>query len=205
MKLFANIISTVFHPLLMVMYGMLLALSFTYLGIYSLELKMYLMIGVGLCTIIVPGLIIILMIKGGMAGDLELTNRRERVIPYLIFIASNMTCLLYLFKMQLPFWILAMFAGTCLSLFAALCINFAWKISIHTLGAGSLLGAIVGVARIQELNPCLLLIVVLIAAGLVATARMILDKHTPMQVYAGFLLGFVCTLAASFTSLTYIY
>jgi membrane-associated phospholipid phosphatase len=189
----------------MVMYGMLLALSFTYLDIYPLEMKLYLMVGICLCTIIVPGLIIILMIKNGIAADLELTNRRERALPYLVFITSNAVCLFYLFKMQLPFWILAMLTGACISLLAALCINFVWKISIHTMGAGSLLGAITGIARTQELNPCMLLAVAFVVAGLLATARMILDKHTPMQVYAGFLLGFACTMAVSCTDFVYIY
>ncbi|MDR1500717.1 MAG: phosphatase PAP2 family protein [Tannerellaceae bacterium] len=198
MKVFANIISAVFHPLLMVMYGMALALSFTYLDIYPAAVKMYLLAGVALCTIVVPGLILLLMIKGGMATDLELTNRHERAIPYLVFIASNMTCLFYLLKMQMPLWMLSMFGGVCLSLFVALFINFAWKISIHTLGAGSLFGAIMGVARTHALNPAWLLIAVVIAAGLLASSRMILGKHTPLQVYAGFLLGLACTFAASF-------
>jgi membrane-associated phospholipid phosphatase len=204
MKLFANIVSIVFHPLLMVTYGMLLALSFTYLGVYPLSLKLYLMAGVFLCTVVVPGLIIALMIKSGAADDMELTNRRERLMPYLLFITSNIVCLFYLLKMQLPYWLLSMFLGVCVALFAALCINFVWKISIHALGVGGLLGAIMGIARMQMMNPYGLLMAVLIAAGLVGTARIILNKHTPMQVYAGFLLGLASTLGVSLTRFIYL-
>jgi membrane-associated phospholipid phosphatase len=201
MKLFANIISVLFHPLLMVTYGMLLALSFTYLGIYPFALKMYLLGGVFLCSALIPGVLVLLMIKSGIAGDVELTDKRERLVPYLLFIASNAACLFYLFKMQLPYWMLLMFIGICVALLAALCINFFWKISIHALGIGGLFGAIMGVARVQMMNPYRLLIVFLIAAGLVCTARIILGKHTPMQVGAGFLLGFICTFGSSFTNL----
>ncbi|MDR1938421.1 MAG: phosphatase PAP2 family protein [Tannerellaceae bacterium] len=204
MKLFANIVSIVFHPLLMVTYGMLLALGFTYLGVYPLSLKLYLVGGVFLSTVVIPGIIITLMIKSGAADDMELTDRRERLIPYLLFIASNMVCFCYLFKMQLPFWILSMFMGVCVALFAALCINFVWKISIHALGIGGLFGAIMGIARMQMLNPYWLFIIVLIVAGLVGTARIILNKHTPMQVYAGFLLGLACTFGISLTSFIYL-
>jgi membrane-associated phospholipid phosphatase len=204
MKLFANIISIVFHPLLMVTYGMLLALSFTYLAIYPLTLKLCLMGVVFCCTVAAPGLIITLMVKSGVADDMELTNRRKRVIPYLLFITSNMTCFYYLFKMQFPFWILSMFIGVCVSLITALCINFVWKISIHALGVGGLLGAIMGVARIQMTNPYGLLILVIMVAGLVGTARIILEKHTPMQVYTGFLLGLICTFGTSFTNYIYL-
>ncbi|MDR2810363.1 MAG: phosphatase PAP2 family protein [Tannerellaceae bacterium] len=204
MKLFANIISILFHPLLMVTYGMLMALSFTYLNIYPLVLKLHLIGGVFLGTVVVPGTIILLMVKNGMADDMELTNRHKRMMPYLLFIASNMTCLFYLFKMQLPFWMLSMFMGVCVALFAALCINFVWKISIHTLGVGGLLGAVTGIARAQTANPYWLFIAVLIVAGLVGTSRIILNKHTPMQVYAGFLLGLICTFASSFTNFIYL-
>ena len=37
MRLFSNIISGMFHPLLMVTYGVVLALTFTYLAIYPAE------------------------------------------------------------------------------------------------------------------------------------------------------------------------
>jgi membrane-associated phospholipid phosphatase len=204
MKRFANIISIVFHPLLMVTYGMLLALNFTYLAIYPLALKLSLTGSIFFCTVAAPGSIITLMIKSGVTDDMELTNRRKRVIPYLLFIVSNVACLFYLYKMQLPFWILSMFMGVCVSLIAALCINFVWKISIHALGVGGLLGSIMGVARIQMTNPYELLILVVIIAGLVGTARIILEKHTPMQVYTGFLLGLICTFGASFTNYIYL-
>jgi membrane-associated phospholipid phosphatase len=204
MKRFANIISILFHPLLMVTYGMLMALSFTYLALYPLVVKLHLLAGVFLCTVAVPGGIILLMVRNGVADDMELTNRRERLMPYLLFIASNMICLFYLFKMQLPFWVLSMFMGICTALFAALCINFVWKISIHTLGIGGLFGAIAGIARAQMINPQWLFVAILLIAGLLGTSRIILGKHTPMQVYAGFLLGLACTFAASFTSLIYL-
>ena len=120
MKLFANIISVLFHPLLMVTYGMLLALSFTWLSIYPLTLKLYLLGVVFLCTVFIPGILVLLMVKSGIAGDMELTDKRERLMPYLLFITSNMACLFYLFKMQLPCWILFMFIGICTALFVAL-------------------------------------------------------------------------------------
>ncbi len=204
MKLFANIISVVFHPLLMATYGMLLALNYTFLALYPMPVKLYELGGVFLTTAVIPGLLVLLMVRSGAAGDLELTDKRERVVPYLIFITSNMVCLLYLYKMQMPFWILSMFIGICFALFIALCINFFWKISAHGLGVGGLLGAIMGVAQIQMINPYHLFIIVIIAAGLIGTSRIILEKHTPMQVYSGIGLGFLCTFGASFSSIIYL-
>jgi membrane-associated phospholipid phosphatase len=201
MKRFAHLISFVFHPLLMVTYGFSLALGYTYLAAYPSFLKLYMAGGVVLFTVLIPAAIVVLMVKGGIAKDLELSDRRERVIPYLTFIAGNMVCIYYMYRFHLPGWMLSIFTGACAALFASLFINFAWKISAHALGVGGLLGAIMGVAHIYLLNPYPLFITVILMAGLTGTARIILEKHTPMQVYAGFGLGFLCTFAASYMNL----
>lgn len=204
MRLFANIISIVFHPVLMVTYGVILALGHTYLAIYPMPMKLYLAGGAFLCTAVIPGLLVALMLKSDGDDDYELTDRRRRVIPYLIFITSNMICLFYLFKTQMPFWMLSMFIGVCLGLFIALCINFSWKISTHAMGIGGLLGAVMGVARMQMINPFWLFAIGFVAVGLTCTSRLILERHTPAQVYAGASLGFICTFGATFLNFIYL-
>ena len=205
MRLFSNIISGMFHPLLMVTYGIVLALSFTYLAIYPPAMKLLLTGGAFLSTAIIPGVFIFMMVKNGAASDMELSNKHERVVPYLIFITSVMVCAFYMYKMMLPFWFISLLLGTCIALIIALLINFFWKISAHAIGIGGLLGGIMGVARIHLINPYWAFIIVIILAGLIGTARLFLRKHTPMQVYAGFCLGFICTFVASFLSYIYLF
>ena len=173
--------------------------------------------GTFISTAIVPGLFIFLLVKNGAAGDIELSDRKERVVPYLIFITSILVCIFFLYKMLMPFWLLAMLIGcpwpasgamligACVALVIALCVNFAWKISAHAIGIGGLLGGIMGVARIHMINPYWAFIVVLIVAGLLGTSRIFLKRHTPMQVYAGFCLGFICTFVASLMSYIYLF
>ena len=48
-------------------------------------------------------------------------------------------------------------------------------------------------------------IAVLLIAGLLGTSRIFLKRHTPMQVYAGFSLGFMCTFVASMMSYIYLF
>lgn len=205
MKLFANIISGMFHPLLMVTYGIMLALSYTYLAVYPPTMKWLLIGGAFLSTAVIPGCFIFMMVKNGAANDIELSNRHERVVPYLIFITSVMLCAFYMYKMMLPFWFISLLLGACVALILALVINFFWKISAHALGIGGLLGGIMGVARIHLMNPYWAFIIVIIIAGLVGTSRIFLKRHTPMQVYAGFGLGFICTFVASFLSYIYLF
>lgn len=205
MKLFANITSFLFHPLLMITYGILLALTYTYLAIYPFSMKLLIAGGTFLSTAVVPGLFILLMVKSGAAVDVELSDRRERLVPYLIFITSILLCVFFLYKMLMPFWLLAMMIGACVALLLAIVVNFYWKISAHAIGIGGLLGGIMGVARIHLMNPYWSFIVVLLIAGFVGTSRIFLKRHTPMQVYAGFCLGFICTFVASLLSYIYLF
>ena len=101
MRLFSNIISGMFHPLLMVTYGVVLALTFTYLAIYPPAMKLLLAGGAFLSTAVIPGAFIFMMVKNGAAVDMELSDRHERVVPYLIFITSIMVCAFYMYKMML--------------------------------------------------------------------------------------------------------
>lgn len=205
MRLFSNIMSIVFHPLFMVTYGVLLALAFTFLAVYPMPMKLLIAGGTFLSTAFVPGLFIFLLVKNGGATDFALSNRKERVIPYLIFITSLLTCLFFLHRMLLPFWLIFLMIGVGVALLLALCINFVWKISAHGIGIGGLLGSIMGIAEINRINPYWLFIIVLLVAGFLGTSRLFLKRHTPMQVYAGFGLGFICTFAAAFTCYFYLF
>lgn len=205
MKTFSHIVSLLFHPLLMVTYGVALALAFTYLAIYPMNVKLAIVGGTFITTAVIPGLFILLLIKNGAATDVALTDRRERAVPYLIFITSLLVCLYYFHKMHMPFWLLSILLGACLALVAALCINFAWKISAHTIGIGGLLGGVMGISQIHAMNPFWGFILIIFAAGFVATARIYLKRHSPMQAYAGFALGFLSVFGAVSVSYMYLF
>lgn len=204
MRIFANIISVIFHPLLMISYGIIMALLYTYLVIYPVNLKLIMLGGAFVCTAVIPALFILLLKFSGSVSDLELTNRRERALPFLVMIFSVLVFIVFIRRMQVPFWLIALLIGTAVSLLLSMCVNFYWKISVHGLGIGGLIGAVMGIARIHMINAPWAFIGLILAAGLVATSRIILKKHTPMQVYAGISLGFICTFVASLFSYIYL-
>ena len=139
MRLFCNVLSALFHPLLMVTYSITLALTGTFLALYPLRMKLLIWGSTFLSTAVLPGLFIYLLIRCGAACDLELSKRRERALPYLIVILSVALCLYFLFRMMMPFWLIAILIGICVALLLALCINFVWKISAHMIGIGGLM------------------------------------------------------------------
>lgn len=204
MKLFANTISILFHPLLMITYGMIMVLLYTYLAIYPASMKLIIIGGSFVCTTVIPGLFILLLKFSGSVSDLELTNKNERVLPYLTMIFSILVYIFFIRRMQVPFWLISLMIGAAIALFLAMLVNFYWKISVHGVGIGGLIGAVMGIARIHMVNASWLFILLIIAAGLVATSRIVLKKHTPMQMYAGICLGFICTFVASLFSYIYL-
>ena len=78
-------------------------------------------------------------------------------------------------------------------------INTVWKISAHTVGLGGVLGTIMPLLVKYGDTDLFMPFVTLIAlSGLVASARLQLNAHTPGQVGAGFGLGLLVSGLAVF-------
>jgi membrane-associated phospholipid phosphatase len=189
MRQFANIISTMFHPLLMVTYGIILMVTFTYLRMLPPISKLIIVGQAFLVTSLLPALAIYFMVKKGIAKDYELTDRRERLLPYITIIAALLFYCVFLHKLR-AFWMF---------------INFFWKISAHTLGIGGMLGGIFAISRMFSINPFVGIMIILVVGGLVATSRIYLGKHTPAQTYCGFLLGCACVYVTFFLCLKFLF
>ena len=84
MKVAAKIISSVLHPLLMPVIGLLILFNTnSYINhTVPLELKKVVMLMVMLCTFIVPLLITLILVQRKIISSLEMENAKERIIPY---------------------------------------------------------------------------------------------------------------------------
>jgi len=71
-------------------------------------------------------------------------------------------------------------------------INVWWKISTHTAAIGGVAGALIIYSIAFAFNPLWWLSLIILLAGLVGTARMILRQHSLAQVVTGFFVGLVC-------------
>lgn len=68
------------------------------------------------------------------------------------------------------------------------------EISMHSAGAGGVIGALVAYSVLFMFNPVWWLCVTVLISGAVGTARMLLRQHSLAQVVAGTLVGVVCGL-----------
>lgn len=194
MKITAKIISTLFHPLWMPTVGLLIIFNTpTYLNYtISFELKRFITILMTLTTIVIPILFTLILLNKKSISSINMEQKKERNIPYLISIFLYFFTLYFLYKFPIPNLIYKFVIGAAISVTCAFIINLKWKISAHMIGIGGVIGALFCIAFLLNVNITVYLTLTLILAGLIGTSRLILNAHTPAQVYTGFLLGIIC-------------
>ena len=192
MKLLAHFISSVFQPLLMPIYSVLLLFVYTHFKFIYANQFFTLLIPTVLFTFLIPGVLIYMMLRVGIISDLSLLKRRDRFAPYAITMLSFGFLIYYFYNLGLPTWFLMMLVAPILTMIIATVITLWWKISANMFGVSSLIGGVMSISYfVEKSNPYFLFILLFGIAGMIGVSRLILRRHTPNQVYAGFLLGFV--------------
>lgn len=196
--MWAKWISGVFHPLVMPLATLVLVFALDpYLQALP-EVFMYMGVVVVVNTL-APAVSIYLLHRRGYLSDLDIRNRRERALPFMIVLAYfAMTYALLVLSpaLYIPLVYLDMWMGLMAAIGLALLITRWFKISMHMLAQGGVLGTVMAVQAIQlepawELNAVLVFI-----AGWVGFARIQMGVHRHIEVYTGYLLGFaVCFFA----------
>ncbi len=197
MKTTAKIISTVFHPTVMPILGLLIILNTESYINYALplELKKAILFLIGTSTFIIPLLIALLLLNRGLINSLEMETQKERTIPYVFTIAFYIFSLYMLNKAPIPPIIFKFIIGATLSVILAFIINIKWKISAHMIGIGGLIGALFCVSFLLDVYITPYIVFSLLVAGLIGSSRLILKAHTSLQIYIGLAVGIICQFA----------
>jgi len=192
MKTFYKAITLIFQPLLMPTFGMIILMNMTFfVGLPPLW-RWISIIGTFIFTAVLPAIPILVMLRKGEINDLFISKKEERTMPYLFSFLAYVFWSMFMWRtLQFPMFIVAMGIGSAISIITITIINLKWKISAHLGGIGGLTGAVFGVCYRMAINPLPFLIVILVISALVALARMELKAHTPAQVLAGFVVGFL--------------
>lgn len=146
-------------------------------------------------TFIFPAVWILMMKRLEMIDSLNMEQAKDRIIPF-VATATFYLWATWMFKssahMKIPSnaLIFYMMLGACLAISTAFFINIFTKVSLHTLGAGSLLGLILIMTRYSTYDLRLLLLSGVVIAGIIGTARLILNSHTEREVFMGYFIGF---------------
>lgn len=143
-------------------------------------------------TLLIPMVLMVGLRWSGMIKSLHFEEKSDRRTPFILVTFFYLLTTYFLMgKTELdPILWQGMGVITC-SVALLTGVTFFWKMSAHMTGIGGLL-AVLGVLGIYfpSLGLAYLLVVALILGGLVASARLYLDAHSPAEIYAGLLVGF---------------
>lgn len=195
----SNVISWVFVPLLMPVYGILLIFSLSFLTYAPFATKLVFTLIVFGANFVVPMLLVILLKKLGLINDIGLNGRKERLIPYIITIVCMAGTGLFLYIKMAPIWVAMFYEGGALAALINLIINFRWKISAHAAGIAGVVAMLIQVIKAGPSAEGMTWWIVgaIVTAGLLGSARIWLGRHTLMQVLAGTAVGFLSVWALS--------
>lgn len=201
-KQLATAFSYVFHPLMMSTYlfSIIVWLSpYNVLPVgFSTTGSAVLIALVWITTFLIPALSLFVLKMSGNITSLTLKNREERITPIIYTtVMYGVTTYLFGVKVELGPLISVLLAISTLLIGLTGLITLFWKISIHTLALGGLIGMLMAINQNTSIpNITVMLSALFVLSGVVASARLKLNAHSPIQVYSGFVLGVFVSFAS---------
>jgi len=160
-----------------------------------------------LYTAVIPMISVLLMVALNMVSSIMMEEKSERIGPLLLVMVLYFWVYYNLSNSNdVPTIFSTFLLGVVIALALAFVINVLDKISLHMVGMGGLVGMLMITMGLFGANGIVvggytvglgvLLIIGVVIAGLVGTARLALGAHDKVQIYAGYLVGFLSQLVA---------
>lgn len=187
-------------------FGVLLFQVPTVLGVdvFAATLRLSLLVLIFVGTFGVPALLIYYLYRSGYVRTLHLTTLADRRLPFFLT-ALIYTFLTYLFAFRMQFIstaapeIAVLLGSITLSILLVGLISLYWQISAHSVGLSGVVGIMAGIMlKLGQTDLFVPLLLSVLLTGLVGSARLKLNAHTPIQVGAGVVLGVSISLVAVF-------
>lgn len=188
----ARIFSVMFQPLLIPSITLFLLFNLNnYIALIIPGSARQMILGmVFIITFVFPVLMMFILYKRRVIQSFKMTTREERIIP--LFITGVFYFMAYhiIKQLQIDEIYQRIFLGSAFLVLIALVISLIWKISLHMIGLGGMLGAFVGLSQLIQTDLVVIIMIISLVCGLTGFARLKLNAHSPLQVYVGFITGF---------------
>jgi hypothetical protein len=201
LRFFAQLFSVVFHPLFIPFYVILFLINFhpsyfSGLGFYT---KFELLRSTFVNTILFPAFALLVMKGLGFVKSFMLYSREDRIGPYLanMIFYFWMARVFFNYKPELTPILASFMTGVFITTAVALIANIFYKISMHAIGCGGMLGIFIIIMYNNSMLMTWPLSLALLITGIVCTSRLIASDHSPKEIYMGLLVGLVCQFAAA--------
>lgn len=204
-KIFAKIISYIFHPVFLPVYIIWFLLYFhpyLFAG-YSLKNKILVLIQSFMMLTFFPLITVLLLKALNFINSIYLQTQKDRIIPFIACMTWYFW-LWYVWKnmgksndaadmpVETVKLALAMFITTIIGLM----LNIKMKVSLHAIAAGVLSSFLILLALSGSVSSGIYISIGLFITGLICTSRFIVSDHTSAEVYTGLLVGIVSMLIA---------
>jgi len=200
-RFFAKVISYLFHPLFIPLYvtWYLVFINHSYFAGYGEKARTWVMLRVALNMVFFPALTVLLLKGLGFIESVFLTRQKDRIVPYMA--AGVFFFWMYLVfrnQAEVPQILTAFTFGVFLSSSFALIANIYFKISMHAIGCGGMLGLMIIVLNTNTSSPFTLpLMLAILITGIVCTSRLIVSDHSQKEIYLGLFGGFFCQIISA--------
>jgi hypothetical protein len=171
----------------------------SYFSGFSSYTKTKLLLATGLNTIFFPAFAVLLMKGLGFIKSVFLRTQQDRIGPYLssmifYFWAAR---IFFKFEPQLPPVLASFMTGVFLTTSVALIANIYFKISMHAIGCGGLVGIFLIIMKTNSMLMTWPLCLALLITGVVCSSRLFISDHTQKEIYSGLLVGLLCQFGAA--------
>jgi hypothetical protein len=190
-KRLAQIISVVFHPLLIPTYSFLLLFSSNTYFTFQLPFKarVILILMIFTSTVLVPLILFTIFKQRKLITDFHMRTKEERLYPYLSLTVIYFLLYLLITNTGLhPVFSFLLLSTTLLAL-TIFFVNLRWKISAHAAGMGGLTAMLTGLSIRLQLDLHVMISIAVFCSGMAGFARLKTNSHKPSEVYSGYLAG----------------
>lgn len=197
MRNIATLVSWVFHPVWLGLLGTYLIFNqhaVLHSKLAQLNLNVIWLL-VFLSTAVLPvvsGMLITGIKDVRSLADLSADQRRI----FMVIAALYQLLLLYMFvRAGMSYFVMPFYVGSAISLVVCALMNLNWKMSLHALGWGGFLTMQVFLWSQSRSDFFFVVLCTVLIAGMVMSARLLLNAHSRSEIYAGFFTsGFIMTL-----------
>ncbi len=197
----AMVISFVFHPVFMptiLTYAIYRFVPATFAGVSWPAFQIRYLLPVFIATAFFPIISVLLMKALKFVESIHLYKPKDRVIPLI----ASMVFYFWIYhvskNIDAPFLLQVMLLGAFWGVIALFVVNIFYKVSMHTAGAGSMIGMVIVLLMTSPIAMTIPLFLSITIAGLVGTARLLLGAHRSYEIWLGYVLGILIQLAAYF-------
>lgn len=185
----SKVLSAIFNPFYLAVVGLIILFLFSYMALLPWAYKLWVVTLVYILTVMLPTLLIRWYRSYQGWSLFELGLKERRMVPYLISIVCYALCFYLMNFMHIPHFMSSIIVAAWAIQVVCALVNLQWKICNHTAAIGGVGGALLAFSLMFSFNPNWWFCLILLLAGFVGTARMVLRQHSLSEVVVGFLVG----------------